>query len=61
MAEKNNKVYAPHERMQYDLKPKLIKAHSEKDYTLLPDPVRDPIVTNDISNVEFDYTYPWES
>lgn len=53
----NNKLYGPHERMQYELKPKTIKAFSSKDYTLLPDPVRDPIVSNDISTWEFDYTF----
>ena len=53
----NNKLYGPHERMQYELKPKTIKAFSSKDYTLLPDPVRYPIVSNDISTWEFDYTF----
>lgn len=50
-------VYGPHERGYLEEKPKIIKAHSEVDYTELPDPVRDPIVSNDISNAEFDYTY----
>ena len=53
----NNKLYGPHERKQHELKPKTIKAFSSKDYTLLPDPVRDPIVSNDISTWEFDYTF----
>jgi hypothetical protein len=51
------KSYAPHERGFDDQKPQRIKAYSEKDYTELPDPVRDPIVSNNISNQEFDYTY----
>lgn len=55
---KNKKVYGPHERGYLELKPKIIKAYDSKHgYTLLPDPVRDPIVTNDISYSEFDYTY----
>jgi len=49
--------YAPNNRGYFDQKPRLYKAHSNKDYTLLPDPVRDPIVVNNISNAEFDYTY----
>jgi hypothetical protein len=55
---KKSKVgYAPHKRGYFEQKPRLYKAYSSKDYTLLPDPVRDPIVSNNISNVEFDYTY----
>lgn len=49
--------YAPNNRGYFEQKPRLYKAYSSKDYTLLPDPVRDPIVANNISNVEFDYTY----
>jgi len=49
--------YAPNNRGYFDKKPRLYKAFSAKDYTLLPDPVRDPIVSSNISNVEFDYTY----
>ena len=52
----DNKTYPPNERGFMDEKPKKIKAHSAKDYTLLPDPVTDPIVSNNIANVEFDYT-----
>ncbi|WP_242949690.1 hypothetical protein [Clostridium pasteurianum] len=47
----------PRERGYLDAEPKEIRAYSERDYTNLPDPVTDPIVTNNISNVEFDYTY----
>lgn len=59
MNEDNGKLYAPHERFYLEQKPKIIKSisNSGKDYTELPDPVRDPIVTNDISYSEFDYTY----
>lgn len=55
----NNKkgIYLPNERGQLEEKPKIIKAYSQKDFSLLPDPVRDSIVSNNISNVEFDYTY----
>ncbi len=49
--------YAPNNRGYFEQKPRLFKAYSAKDYTLLPDPVRDPIVANNISNAEFDYTY----
>lgn len=49
--------YAPNNRGYFEQKPRPIKAYSAKDYTLLPDPVRDDIVANNISNVEFDYTY----
>ncbi|MBC8016132.1 MAG: hypothetical protein H7X79_10380 [Sporomusaceae bacterium] len=49
--------YAPNSRGYFEQKPRLYKSYSAKDYTLLPDPVRDPIVVNNISNVEFDYTY----
>lgn len=49
-------IYGPKERGFFDEKAKTIKAYSEKDYTLLPDPVRDPIVTNNIVDQEFDYT-----
>lgn len=49
--------YAPHRRGYFEQKPRVIKSYSARDYTILPDPVTDPIVSNNISNVEFDYTY----
>ena len=49
--------YLPKEREYLEAKPKKVKAYSERDYTELPDNVTDPIVANNISNVEFDYTY----
>lgn len=49
--------YAPNKRGYFEQSPRKIKAYSAKDYTLLPDPVTDDIVSNNISNVEFDYTY----
>jgi hypothetical protein len=51
------KSYAPNERGFGEQKPEKIMAYSAKDYAELPDPVRDPIVSNNISNQEFDYTY----
>lgn len=58
MTEKNNKPYLPNERDQMEQEPKTIKSYSQtgEDYTELPDPVRDPIVSNNISYQEFDYT-----
>lgn len=51
----NKTPYLPRERGYLDQKSQRIKAYSERDYTELPDPVRDPIVTNNISYQEFDY------
>ncbi len=56
MTSKDKKPYLPHERGYFEQKPKIIKSYSQSDYTKLPDPVRDPIVSNNISCVEFDYT-----
>ena len=57
MGKKSKKVYAPHLRNDFEQNPTVIKGYSQKDYTKLPDPVRDPIVSDNISNQEFDYTY----
>lgn len=57
MSKKEMKMYAPHQRDFYEVEPSEIRSYSEKDYTILPDPVTDPIVSMNISNVEFDYTY----
>ena len=57
MIKNEPKMYAPHERDFYELEEKDIRSYSEKDSTMLPDPVTDPIVAMNISNVEFDYTY----
>ena len=57
MPKSEKQVYAPHERDFYDVEPRDIRSHSETDSTMLPDPVTDPIVAMNISNVEFDYTY----
>lgn len=54
----SSSVYAPQERGYLEQPPKIYKAKSPKGTsTKLPDPVRDPIVANNISNPEFDYTY----
>lgn len=53
----NKKTYPPRERGYLEIKPKKIKAYSKRDYTELPDPVTDPIVCNNISSQEFDYTH----
>lgn len=53
---KHPNSYGPHERDYLEAKQKKVKAYSSKDYVELPDNVRDPIVANNISNAEFDYT-----
>ena len=57
MTKKQTKIYGPNQRNFLELEPKEIRTYSEKDSTDLPDPVRDPIVAMNISNMEFDYTY----
>ncbi len=58
MKQNDKTPYLPNERDQLEQDPKTIKAYSPsgKDYTELPDPVRDPIVSNNIAYQEFDYT-----
>lgn len=51
------KAYGPNKRDYLEVEPKEVKAYSLRDYTNLPDNVRDPIVANNISYMEFDYTY----
>ncbi|HEY8892027.1 MAG TPA: hypothetical protein VIM70_17450 [Clostridium sp.] len=58
MSEDQTKVYVPHQRDFYELDDETeIRSYSETDSTILPNPVTDPIVSMNISNVEFDYTY----
>ncbi|WP_435789164.1 hypothetical protein [Clostridium sp.] len=57
MSKEKTKVYAPYQRDFYELEPSDIRSYSETDSTMLPDPVTDPIVSMNISNAEFDYTY----
>lgn len=56
----SNKPYLPNERGYFDQEPQTIKSYSETDSTVLPDPVSDPIVSNNIAWLEFDYTSPAE-
>lgn len=57
MKEKKKGIYLPKERDFFEQEPSDIRSHSQKDSTKLPDPVENDIVANNISNVEFDYTY----
>ena len=56
-----SKPYPPNERDFMEASEEPVKSYSLKDYTLLPNHVVDPIVVNNISNAEFDYTYNDES
>jgi len=53
----NIKKYGPNERDFLEAEPREIKAYSLEDYTILPNNIEDPIVSNNISYQEFDYTY----
>lgn len=57
MDKKPKNTYPPHLRDFWEQEPTVIKGYSQKDYTKLPDPVRDPIVSNNIADREFNYTY----
>ncbi|WP_050606520.1 hypothetical protein [Clostridium niameyense] len=52
----SKKVYLPNERGYLEQQPKTVKSYSKKDSVILPDPVTDPIVCNNIAWQEFDYT-----
>lgn len=55
---KNQKTkYAPNLRNHLDAPLNNTKSFSEKDFIELPDNVTDPIVANNISTSEFDYTF----
>lgn len=56
-SKKNSKPYGPNERDFLEASEKPIKSCSIEDSVLLPNHVVDPIVVNNISNAEFDYTY----
>lgn len=52
-----NNPYLPNERSWYEApEEKLISKSPEGIDTILPDPVDDPIVVNNIAYMEFDYT-----
>lgn len=54
---KNQKPYLPHERSWYEApEGTLISKSPEGIDTILASPVEDPIVVNNISYMEFDYT-----
>jgi len=57
MSNDQTKIYVPYQRDFYELEDTDLRSYSETDSTMLPDPVTDPIVSMNISNVEFDYTY----
>ncbi|WP_032122286.1 hypothetical protein [Clostridium amazonitimonense] len=60
MNNKNKITYGPHQRDYLEQAPRELKSCSEKNKdscSKLPDPVQDPIVSNNIANVEFNYTY----
>ena len=54
-----DKSYGPSMRNYLDapLDNKISFSKDKESYSLLPDNVEDDIITNNISNVEFDYTY----
>lgn len=52
-----NKPYLPHVRSWYEpSEEQLVSKSPEGVNTMLPNPVEDPIVVNNISYMEFDYT-----
>jgi len=53
----HNNVYGPKERNFFEEKTSSIKSYSKNDSATLSNHVIDPIVSNNISNAEFDYTY----
>ena len=50
-------VYGPNQRDYFEQQPRKIETDAAKDAAVLPDPVTDPIVANNIATAEFDYTY----
>lgn len=59
MDKKTDKSYAPSMRNYLDdpLDNKISFSKDGNSYSLLPDNVKDDIIVNNISSVEFDYTY----
>ncbi|MFA9399058.1 MAG: hypothetical protein ACERKV_12460 [Clostridiaceae bacterium] len=53
---KKNCIYLPKERENLKIYSKEVEMYNKKYNINLPDPCKDPIVTNNIINVEFDYT-----
>lgn len=50
-------TYGPNQRGYFEKSPSKIRSYSKVDYTPLPNNLTDPIVSNNISYMEFDYTY----
>lgn len=57
----NSKPYGPNERDFFEANETPVKSYSLTDYVNLPNHVIDPIVVNNISNAEFDYTFNEDS
>ncbi|CUH95962.1 hypothetical protein P22_2050 [Propionispora sp. 2/2-37] len=49
--------YAPNERGYFTENRRKYRTHAASGVRTLPEPIEDDIVANNISNVEFDYTY----
>ena len=55
--DKDKVPYLPHDRLFDEPSKTSLRSYSETgDYTTLPNPLTDPIVSNNISTAEFDYT-----
>ena len=55
--ETKTKLYGPHQRDFLEAGEKEVRSYGPLDSVALPDNVVDPIVSNNISQSEFDYTY----
>jgi len=55
--ETKNNLYGPHQREFLEAGEKEVRSYGPLDSVALPDNVEDPIVSNNISQAEFDYTY----
>ncbi|MGY0373108.1 hypothetical protein [Clostridium sp. JNZ J1-5] len=60
MTKKKRMVYGPNQRGYFEIDPPKMRSYSKVDYTPLPNPIQDSIVTNNIAYSEFDYTYNGE-
>ena len=56
MEENKDKLYAPKERNYLEQNSKNMKSYSGKSFTDMPNPVENPIVSQNIASQEFDYT-----
>ncbi len=55
--ETKNNFYGPHQRDFLESNQKEVRSYGPLDSVALPNNVVDPIVSNNISQAEFDYTY----